>query len=222
MEANMPRIRAVIMDLIGVYFNDPRREIMKAISDYTRKSLGEVSHVFTRSNLNTALKTGSLTFEEYVDLASHAIDYKGNLYNELQWEDVWFGKYKPRDGIEDLVDEVREKGRKVVSLSDNFRELVHHMDGIHQFTRHFDTCVWSYDSNVHVRKPSRKIYVASIEAAGCEGYQTVFLDDNVTNCHAARGLGMNAVPVDAKKGDAAVVQSIRDKLRGYGIRMRKS
>lgn len=215
------QIHAIIWDLVGVYFNDPRREIIGQVSEHTNIEYAVVSYVFTQSKLNTALKTGDLSFEDYLQQAAQMIGYNGDLALELDWHKVWFDRYRPRAGIEKLLEEVKDKGRRNVSISDNFKELVKHLEEEHHFEKHFDLCVWSYDPNVRVRKPSRKIYDETLKAAKCEGYQTIYLDDTAANCRVASQLGIKAIHVEAKRDDTQVVRAIRQALKDHGIRVRK-
>ena len=216
------QIHAVIWDLVGVYFNDPRREIISYISRHTDKEYGVVAHTFTKSILNTDLKTGKLTFEEFIERAEEAIGYKGDILHEIDWKHAWFSRYKPRDGIEELVTEVKDKGRTNISLSDNFRELVRYLEDEHSFMRNFDACVWSYDDHVRMRKPTVKIYRETLKVAGCEGYQSVYVDDSFENCRFAEGkLGMRPVHVEPLRDDSKVIQAIRLGLKEHGIRVRK-
>lgn len=218
----MPKqIDVVIWDLVGVYLNDPRREIVSDISRHTDKEYRVVADAFTKPPLNTSLKVGGITFEDFVQEAGKKIGYKGDLFHEIDWKQAWFSRYKPRDGIEELVTEVKEKGRKNISLSDNFRELVDFLEDRYSFMRHFDGCVWSFDEHVRMRKPTVKIYRETLRMAECEGYQSLYLDDSVENCGFAGRLGINTVHVEPVRDDNRVLQAIRQELRKHGIMVRK-
>ena len=56
------------------------------------------------------------------------------------------------------------------------------------FLKYFDEFILSHE--VHVTKPSKKIFEYSIEKAGCKPEEIVFIDDGINNIRIARELGI--------------------------------
>ena len=218
-------IKAVVWDIIGVYFNDARAKVLTNLANATNIPYTRVRDVLVgerseRSVLNKELKTGRVSFEDYKQAAKRlGVDITG-----LDLENLWFSEYKPREGIEELVKEVKDKGRINVSLSNNFPELVDYLDDKYGFKRHFSARIWSYD--VGYTKPSNEIYDAMFEAIkkhGVQGYQCAFIDDQKKNqtAYVEDRLNMSTILVD-KKDDKGAERVIREKLREFGVKVKKA
>lgn len=214
----MATIKAVIWDVVGVYLTDARREVMETIGRYVGRSSSQVSEVLTQPALFSPLKTGKTTFLDYLDEANRLLGLPTGELRRLKMEEVWFSKYVPRDGMGELLDEVAEKGRINIALSNNFRELVAFLDREYKFLKHFKECVWSYD--VGLLKPAQGMYYAGLNAAGCKGYQCLYFDDKERNLRDPKDkLQMDTCLIDPKMKDIDLVRVIRDELRERGIRV---
>jgi putative hydrolase of the HAD superfamily len=67
--------------------------------------------------------------------------------------------------------------------------------GIAQLPPLFERCYYSYDMGK--RKPDPTIYQQVLEENGLNPAETLFLDDNLDNVHAAQGLGIATIHVPA-------------------------
>lgn len=214
----MGRIKVVVWDILGICFYDARRTVIENISKSTGNDYSDVKTVLF-DHLGPLLREGRLSFDNFKDAAKDA----GVDLSKVDIEKEWFQLYKKRQGIEDLLKEVKEKGRKNISLSNNFPDLVDYLQ--HQakfpFTRLFDKCLWSYE--IGVRKPLFPIYNEMEEVAGVQGYQILMVDDKKENAseYLMDTLRVKTLIVPNRVNDQVVLMEVRRGLRKYGINVCK-
>lgn len=214
----MTRIKAVVWDVLGICFYDARRDVIKNISEATKIPYGLVREVLF-DNLGPLLRKGRLTFDDFKDTAKDA----GVDLSKVDIKKAWFAPYRKRAGIEDLIDEVKQKGRTNISLSNNFPELVTYLDDVagFDFKERFSQSLWSYE--VGFTKPSREMYDKLIEVTGLQGYEMLFVDDQQKNFpeYLIDKLKVKKLHVPNDTCDLVVIGAIREGLREYGIQVRK-
>jgi len=80
---------------------------------------------------------------------------------------------------------------KLATLNNESRELNQHRLDAFRLRPYFDYFICS--GYVHEMKPHPGIYQAAIEISGHLPETSLFIDDKMENCEAARSMGMNAI-----------------------------
>lgn len=96
--------------------------------------------------------------------------------------------YNPE--IVELIKIIKYKSKvKLVCLSNiNSSHWEFLIDKKWGFLKYFDEFILSHE--VHMTKPTRKIFEYAIEKAGCKPEEIVFIDDGLNNIRSARELGI--------------------------------
>lgn len=134
------------------------------------------------------MERGTVTFWEFYEFLCDRAGYRGSIreFHDL-WSDFFAG---PVDGIEDLLERVRNRYR--VAFLSNSNEV--HAELIpRQFSSLFrkdDRFVFSY--RFLAAKPEPELFRRALEIIGSLPQHVVFVDDLVENVIAARSLGMKA------------------------------
>jgi epoxide hydrolase-like predicted phosphatase len=115
---------------------------------------------------------------------------------------------KPRKEMINTIVELREKGLKTATITNNWRyehpkerhfndstyDLFRQKDSTFQLSRYFDVIVESY--KVGIRKPDPLIYELAVHQLRVKANECIFLDDLGINLKPARQLGMFTIKVD--------------------------
>ena len=91
------------------------------------------------------------------------------------------------EGMEELVDELHEKGLRCYLLS-NFPERFADMPARTPVLRKLDGMVISYQ--IHMLKPDPAIFLKTSEILNISPAETIFIDDNLPNVESAKKVGM--------------------------------
>lgn len=150
---------------------------------------------------------GALTHDELVELMSRSCpDLRDKIDRFLVnlYQSVHENEYSA-----ELIDRLKDKGIKVLVLSNYGREAYEASEKIFEFLRHIDGGVIS--CYVKAVKPEPKIYDAIIDRYNLKPEEALFFDDRPENIRAAQDKGINAVCVDNG------YKSIINGLYKYGI-----
>lgn len=150
---------------------------------------------------------GVLSHDELVELMSrNCPDLRDKIGRFLMnlYESVHENEYSAG-----LIDKLKDKGIKVLVLSNYGRDAYEASEKIFEFLKHIDGGVIS--CYVKTVKPEPEIYDAIIEKYGLDPAKALFFDDRLENVHAARSKGINALCVDNG------YESIINGLSKYGI-----
>lgn len=154
------------------------------------------------------LERGAVSFEEFHQLLRDRIDYRADLRTfRTVWSDFFEG---PVEGIEELLDRVRERYR--VAFLSNSNE-VHEQVIPQQFPvlfRSGDLFVFSH--RFRTAKPDPEIYYHALAMIHAEPNQVVYVDDLLENVSAARNIGMRAYQFTA-------VHDLERQLEADGIEL---
>lgn len=90
-----------------------------------------------------------------------------------------------------LAELKRQRKLRLATLNNESRELNEHRLDAFKLRSLFDYFICS--GYLHEMKPSHSIYQAAIDISGFEARTALFIDDNQSNCEAARQLGMQAI-----------------------------
>lgn len=122
------------------------------------------------------------------DFARSCPSYEKEMYEAMKhFGDCMYVAEYTKSWIQDLKD----KGYRVLFLSNWSEFLANGKPGIMDFTRLMDGGVYSCE--VHARKPDRHIYEVLCAKYGLEPESCIFIDDMQKNIDAAIEFGMQAI-----------------------------
>ena len=96
-----------------------------------------------------------------------------------------------RDWVIPLIEAIKERGYKVLFLSNMSEHAIGSNPGAFDFTSHMDGGI--YSCHVKMIKPDEGIYRKLFEKYGLAAEECLFIDDTAANVEAARRLGMKAI-----------------------------
>lgn len=179
-------IKAVISDLGGVFLN---RGIWKFWS-YLESQFGIDSKKATSiflENYNSYF-SGEISEEEFWNKLLKGIDLKEDW---LRLRSTLLDFFEPNEGMIDLYKELREKGIRLVLLSDQTKEWWPFLNKKYDIESYFDKTIVS--ALIGVNKPDSKIYQLALEASEVNAEECVFIDDLEHNLKPANKLGMKTI-----------------------------
>ena len=103
---------------------------------------------------------------------------------------TWIYHLPPISGMEELLVELREKGKKLYLLSNIGKTFIARKDEFPILSR-FDGTVYSAD--VGYIKPAREIFECLCKKYDLDPAECVFIDDNADNVAAANAYGIRAL-----------------------------
>ena len=96
-----------------------------------------------------------------------------------------------RDWVIPLIDSIKERGYRVVYLSNMSEHVIASNPRAFDFTDHMDGGIYSYE--VHYIKPEKEIYEKLFEKYSLKPEECLFIDDIPANVAEAKRLGMKAI-----------------------------
>ena len=132
---------------------------------------------------------GTITNDEMIeavcaDLPAHLHKVAADIIH------TWIYHLPPIFGMEELLVELREKGKKLYLLSNIGKTFIARKDEFPILSR-FDGAVYSAD--VGYIKPAREIFECLCKKYGLDPAECVFIDDNAVNVAAANAYGIRAL-----------------------------
>lgn len=112
-----------------------------------------------------------------------------------------------------LIDSIRERGYRVLFLSNMSEHVMGSNPGAYDFVSHMDGGVWS--CHVKLIKPDPEIYRTLLKEYGLAAEECLFIDDTPVNIAAAKRLGMKAILYRDPDQLAACLDQALAKDRGH-------
>ncbi len=202
-------IRNIIFDIGRVLIDFEWQEYMKSLFD--AETARTVTAAMWGKGYWSELDIALLSDDEILELFySEAPEYKKEIREAF---DRVGECVKRRDWAIPLIDSLKEKGYRVLYLS-NFSE---HVMGSNpealDFLSHMDGGVFSCD--VNIIKPSSGIYAELIRKYDLIPEECLFIDDHGNNIAAARKFGIKGIRFDSREQLEADLTKALDKDRGH-------
>ena len=195
----MARPRALLLDVMGTLVYDPFHREMPAFFGMSLPELLAAKH----PDAWVRFEHGEIdepTFLERFFADGRAYDHEAFVEHVAR-------AYRLLDGVEPLLDALREAGAPMHALS-NYPSWYRRIEERLGLSRWLE---WSFVScETGVRKPDPEAYLGAARALRLPAERCVFVDDRADNCAAARAVGMDAIRFE---GAAA----LRDALGARGL-----
>lgn len=200
-------IKAIVLDLGGVYFTDGTIIALKKIYKLVDAPKKSVDEVFKASPHKEGFlyRTGKLTGKEFWELASKKLNLDRRTVPKLR--DLWFSSYKPNRGMKELVTRLKKKYEMIV-FSGNIRDRVNYLDRKYKFKKIFDKFIFSFDIGFNKDQPESYGYL--LRKVGCKPNEFVYIDDKPEFLKMARSVGINGILFS----DA---RTLKKNLRDFGV-----
>jgi putative hydrolase of the HAD superfamily len=192
-------VRAVISDFGGV-LTTPLLGSFAAFQDETgipSATLGEaMQRIAERDGAHPLfeLEKGKITEADFLDDIADALEPElGHRPEMHRFREIYFAALDPNQPMIDLMRGARDRGFRMVLLTNNVREWEPLWRSMMPVDEIFELVVDS--AHVGTRKPEPEIYELAVERLGDRigTGDCLFVDDVEVNVEAARALGMRAI-----------------------------
>lgn len=183
-----PKVKAVVFDLDGVYFETGTPEFKHALSEKFGIPEEEFVRVYLKSEEMFRYKKGEIDGETYWNWAidEWTVDAK---MEELV--DLLIGSYTESVRVVRFVEHLREQGIKTAVCTNNFPERLNGLDRRFDFLKRFDVVVSSF--NEGIMKPDPEMFNRLQQRLACEKAEIVMSDDKPENCEKLKEMGFEAI-----------------------------
>lgn len=208
----MSSIKNIIFDLGDVIINIDVPLATRSFAELSNRPIEEVQALIHQNEVFKKFETGQLSATDFRA-------YIRELLQQSNWSDEVIDKAWnsllldiPPQRIE-KIQELAQKGYRLFLLSntssihiDEVNKILYQTTGIEQLDILFEKLFLSYEMGV--MKPHPDIYHGVLTQAGLLAHESLFLDDNVDNIHAAAACGIQTIHVQKPT-------SIVDYLKDY-------
>ena len=180
--------KAIIFDIGNVLIHFDGERMLRQISQVLGISESQVIDLYVHQELGSHYEKGLVTSEEFYQRFSQ-LAHQSHVDTAF-WK-AFCDIFKPNPEMETLIRELKERGQRLILLSNTCEA---HFDYIHkqfELLALFDRAILSYQ--VGARKPERAIFEAAVKAAGVPPEQCFYTDDITAYVSAARELEIPAV-----------------------------
>lgn len=178
-------IRAVYLDLGGVYFTEGFREGLFAIARNHGLDRERFYHAATQVIFANGYVRGEVPESAFWNQLAEAVGLEADLFPERA---AILSAFKPMPGMADLVPRVRE--RVPVGLLTDQCNWLYELDDRYGLLASFDTVVNSYEEGY--TKRDMEIFRIACERFGLLPEEIAFFDDNQGNIDRAGEFGIRA------------------------------
>lgn len=202
-------IKTIAVDLGGVYFTDGTNMVKPRLLEILRATPQQYETIF-RGEKSELYYEGRITGKEFWSFIKENMHIDETATKEAR--KVWFGAYKPNEGMPALIHSLHESYRTII-FSGNLRDRVKYLDRKFKFLKDFDDAIFSFD--VGMRKENPAMYKILVENLKCEPKQAVYIDDAHNLLEHAKKLGINIIHFEG-------AAQLALELKNYGVQLGES
>ena len=180
-------IKTVVFDIGKVLTGFEWDDYVRSLFD--EETAEKVTHAMFGSHYWHELDRAVLNEEEILELFySNEPEYKAEIDEAFARVGECVSK---RDWVVPLIESIKERGYKVLFLSNMSEHVIDSNPEAFAFTEHMDGGI--YSCHVHSIKPDAEIYEKLFERYDLLPWECLFIDDTMANVTAAKSLGMKAI-----------------------------
>ncbi len=175
-------LKAVIFDLNGVFIRSPKlsdrfeKDFNVPVSEFLPK-LGEIMNDVRKPNAKSAFSYWQPTLKEW----------NVNLSEKEFWN-YWFSAEKPSEEMITLARDLKHRGVKVITLSNNFKERADYYGHYPWMRDVMDRTYFSWQTGLV--KPDVEAWKLVLKDFSLEPDECIYFDDQEKNLNAAESLGI--------------------------------
>lgn len=195
-------VNTVILDFGGVIADEGWAKGVRLIAEMNDFEPESFFKELNALLIETGYMLGGCTEEIWWEAMNKKYELKTT---PAQMKEIIFGLFQVRGYVIELIKQIKEKGYKLVILSDqvNWLDELNERDNFFQY---FDTVFNSYYEGDCKNNP--EYFVKIVGKLGVKAEETVFIDDNAGHIERAGSTGMNAIHYN----DFSIV---KDKLQKF-------
>ena len=176
MSGAVSKIRAVVFDLDGVYFESGTQTFIKKLQEKFGLSEYQIKEVYLKSQQMKEYKKGLMSGDAFW---TYAIKTWGIKSTKEELLSLLVQIYEENPATVELISYLRRKGVKIAACTNNFKERIEGLQKRFGFKNNFDVFVTSYEEGVLKPDPAlfkilaRKLQLLPSEIAVSDDHQTV-------------------------------------------------
>lgn len=183
-------IKAIILDLGGVYFSDGTKIASQTLSKKFNLEIELISNTIgAKSKLGNSYRKGEITLDEFWNDVKKELNIQGNN-NKLNH--IFLESYSPNERLILKIKELKQKGIKIYYLSDNTKERSEYLQKKFNYQENFIDGVYSFKVK-HTKKEGSEIFKIAINKIGEKPENLIYVDDKEDYLIPAKKLGMNVI-----------------------------
>ncbi|MFT7557568.1 MAG: HAD superfamily hydrolase (TIGR01509 family) [Planctomycetota bacterium] len=180
----MNTIKAICLDLDGVYFTDAgKRSFNEKLAEHGLSP--EQIKEFHWSVEMKGLVRGTVSSEEFLVFVNKTL---GTEFSMIEFEDMWADGYRVDEDVKSVVQRARELGYLACVCTSNNAVRLSALEKKFGFSQDFDCFISS--NQVGETKPSSIIFQKLIDCTGVAPEEIVYADDNPERLSGASELGI--------------------------------
>ncbi len=186
-------IKAIILDLGGVYFSDGTNiafEKIKSLIKVPREKLEQLFHG-KQGTLGGLFYRGKIEPEVFWKKVAQELQIDTSTARKLR--EIWYSAYTPNLGMKELILRLRKR-YKLIVFSGNIKERVELLDKKYQFKQNFDDFVFSFEVGATKKDPI--FYEALIEKLSklnIKPEEAILVDDKEKALEMAKSFHINTI-----------------------------
>lgn len=177
-------IKAVVVDLDGVYFSKGKDVFIENIVERYNVSEDDVKTMFLSSNDMNEYKKGMITDEVYWMRFRKKLGISASTDELIT---MLMNGYEVDEQIEKLVISFKKRILKTVICTNNFQSRIEGLDEKFHFLDHFNVKVLSYE--VGFLKPDEEMFLEVSKRTGLPNEEILFIDNGKENLRELKALG---------------------------------
>ena len=192
-------LKAVIFDLNGVFIQSPKlsdrfqADFGVPASDFLPK-LSEIMDEVRRPRAKNAFSYWEPALKEWkVEM------------NEQEFWKYWFDAESPSEEMIQLAKELKEKGMKVITLSNNFKERAEYYGHYPWMSEVVDKAYFSWQTGLV--KPDVEAWNLVLKDFSLHPNECIYFDDQEKNLSAAKSIGIQSFMFSAPEETRSVIQT---------------
>lgn len=138
-------IKAIVLDLGGVYFEAGTRKALVKIHNLIRAPPEKIDPFFRgkfKEGYGDLFRKGKLTAEEFWGKLAREFNLTPEAVKRIR--EIWYSSYIPHQGMKELVQKLG-KSYQLIIFSANIKERADYLERKHHFLHLFDDFVFSFD-----------------------------------------------------------------------------
>jgi len=179
--------KAIIFDIGNVLIHFDARRMLRQVSEVLGIEESQAIELYVQQDLGVIYEKGWITSEAFYRRFSELAQLPH--HPELFW-DAFSDIFMPNQEMETLVKELKERGPRLLLLSNTCEAHYRYFSRKFELFDAFDHPILSYE--VGARKPDRAIFEAALKAAGHPPELCFYTDDIIEYISAARALNIPA------------------------------
>ena len=177
--------KVIIFDLGNVLVNFSHEKMFDQVALLTGIPPERVYEILFKERSGHQYEKGLISTEEIYQLIQKQTTTTFEMKEPVEAASTIFS---PKEEMELLVKKLKDKGYRLILLSNTFEPHFNYIAENYSFLPLFDHLILSYE--LGYAKPEKKIYEEAIKQAECLSSECFFIDDRLENIRAAEVLGI--------------------------------